>query len=189
MSFNINFGRVGKEFVVNILSMMFIFLSGLAMAITYYIMDTVQTSFLTVNCLIPDNALITTCQEWFNLALYPVLNLKYILIFASYFWIFGLVFGLFYLGFKTKKHPILFAVHIMSSIIIGYLSIEIANIYRTFLTNEFLYDALVPFAIYNKVMLYFPQFMFFIIFLSGIIGFFGLFSGRGQFKEGNEDLQ
>lgn len=186
--FKLNLSQQGKEFMINFTAMLIIFGSGLIMALSYYIMVVIENAFKSVDCLIPQNTLVTTCQEWFNLALFPVLNLKYIFVFGNYFLIFGLVFGLFFLGFRSKKHPILFIVHILSSIIFGYLAIEMANIYRTLIANDIIYNILVPFPVYNKIMLYFPQFVFFVIFLSGIIGFMGVFRSAGQFNEGNEDL-
>ena len=188
MAFNINFSEKGKEFMTNIYVIFLIFISGIIFAITYFIMNNVHTSLLSVDCLIPQNVFFTTCQEWFAIALYPVLELKSILIYANYFAIFAFVFALFFMGFRTKKHPALFIVHILSSIIIGYLSIEIANIYRTILSNEIMYSMLIPFGIYNKIMLYFPQFVFFVVFLSGVIGFIGVFKSAGQYNQGNEDL-
>lgn len=188
MAIKINFTERGKEFMVNISVMFIIAVSGFLMALTYFIMDTIETAFKEVDCLIPQNVLFTTCQEWFEMALYPVLQLKTLFIFANYFFIFGLIFALFYMGFRTKKHPALLIVHIVSSIIIGYLAIEIGNIYRTLISNPIMYDMMIPFVIYNKIMLYLPQFMFFVIFLSGIIGFMGIFKSAGQFKQGNEDL-
>jgi len=174
--------------MVNITVMFVVAVSGLLMALTYFIMQTVETAFMSVNCLIPQNIYFDSCQEWFELVLYPVLNLRYILVFANYFMIFGIVFGLFFMGFRTKKHPSLLVVHIISSIIIGYFAIEIANIYRLLISNDVIYGIMVPFPIYNKIMLYFPQFIFFVIFLSGIIGFIGVFKNTGQYKQGNEDL-
>ena len=188
MAIRIDFTERGKEFMVNIAVMFLIAVSGFLMAISYYIMSTLETAFRSVDCLIPQNIYFTTCQEWFNMALYPVLELKSLFVFASYFFIFGVVFGLFFMGFRTKKHPALLVVHIISSIIIGYLAIEIGNIYRLLISNTFMYDIMVPFVIYNKIMLFLPQFMFFIIFVSGIIGLMGLFKSAGQFKQGNEDL-
>jgi len=188
MGIRIDFTERGKEFMVNIAVMFLITISGLLMALTYFIMETIETSFKSVDCLIPQNIYFTTCQEWFDMALYPVLELRSIFVFANYFFIFGIVFGLFFMGFRTKKHPALLVVHILSSIIIGYLAIEIGNIYRLLISNEIIYNMMIPFAIYNKIMLYLPQFMFFVIFLSGIIGFMGVFKSAGQFKQGNEDL-
>lgn len=186
--FNLNLNESKTEFITNISVMFIIFVSGLIFSITYFIISKIQEAFLSVDCLIPQNVYVSTCQEWFNLALFPILNLKSVLIYANYFAIFGLVFGLFFMGFRTKKHPILLIVHIISSVIIGYLSIEIANIYRTIINNPSMYEILLPFPIYNKIMLYFPQFIFFVIFLSGLIGFMGLFRSVGQFNQGNEDL-
>lgn len=188
MGIKIDFTERGKEFMVNIAVMFLIGVSGIIMAITYFVMKTVQTSFESVDCLIPQNIYFTTCQEWFEMAIYPVLELRHILVFANYFFIFGVVFGLFFMGFRTKKHPALFIVHIISSMIIGYLAIEIGNIYRLLISNPQLYSMMIPFPIYNKIMLYLPQFMFFVIFLSGIIGFMGVFKSAGQYKQGNEDL-
>lgn len=188
MGIKINFTERGKEFMVNIAVMLLVSVSGLLMGITYFLMQTLLTAFQGVDCLIPQNIYFTTCQEWFDMVLYPVLELKSLLIFANYFFIFGIVFGLFFYGFRTKKHPALLIVHIVSSIIIGYFAIEIANIYRLLISNEIIYNMMIPFAIYNKIMLYLPQFMFFVIFVSGIIGFMGVFKGTGQFKQGNEDL-
>ena len=188
MVFNINFDEKGKEFMTNITIMIWIFISGLIFAISFFVLDQIHTAFLAVDCLIPNNLYFSTCQEWFAMTLYPWLNLRHLFVFINYFAIFGIVIGLFYMGFRTKKHPVLLVVHIVTSIILGYISIEIANIYRLILANPAMYDMLTEFAIYNKIMLYFPQFMFFIIFLSGIIGFFGIFKSVNQFNEGVQDL-
>lgn len=188
MALRIDFTKSGREFMANIAVMFLVAVSGLLMALTYFIMQTLETSFKSVDCLIPQNIYFTSCQEWFDMVLYPVLELRYIFIFFNYFYIFAIVFGLFFMGFRAKKHPSLLVVHIVASIIIGYFAIEIGNIYRLLISNQFLYDIMIPFAIYNKIMLYFPQFIFFIIFLSGILGFMGVFKSAGQFKSGNEDL-
>ena len=189
MAFNIDFNESKTELIVNVSVMFIIFISGLIFAFSYFIMNQIQNAFLSVDCLIPSNVYFTTCQEWFDMALFPILNLKSVLIFANYFAIFGLVFGLFFMGFRTKKHPSLLIVHIITSVVVGYLAIEIANIYRTLLNNPQMYEILTPFVIYNKIMLYFPQFIFFVIFLSGLIGFMGVFRSPGQYNEGNEDLK
>ena len=188
MVFNIDFGGKGKEFMTNIIVLIWIFVSGIIFAITYFIVDTIHKAFLTVDCLVPQNVYFDTCQEWFAMTMYPFFELRYLLIFMNYFAIFGLVFALFFMGFRTKKHPVLLVVHIVTSIIFGYFSIEIANIYRLILQNPQMYAMLTQFPIYNKIMLYFPQFMFFVIFVSGLIGFFGIFKSVGQFNQGVGDL-
>lgn len=184
----IDFSDTMKEWMIYLSVMFAIGVSGLIFGLTYFIMDNVYTSFLAIDCNIPSNTLVSTCQELFELALFPILRLKTLLIFLNYFAIFGWVFGLFFMGFRTKKHPVLLIVHIVTSIVIGYISIEVGNIYRTMISNTVIYNMLQPFGVYNRIMLYFPHFMFFVIFLSGIIGFMGVFKGINQFNEGAGDL-
>lgn len=187
LNFNLNINATKNEVVRGVLASFLIFISGFFMSIAFFILATIETAFRTVDCLIPDNVYFTTCQEWFALSIYPALELREIFIWATYFYIFGIVFGLFYLGFKTRKHPSLFVVHVILSIIFAYLAIEIGNIYRTLLENPLMHDILTPFAVYNKIMLYFPQFIFFVIFISGLIGLVGLTKGR--FNEGVEEIK
>ncbi len=179
----------GRGALKNVVAMFFIFLSGILMAIAYYVMNFVKVAFEEVNCLIENNLFFETCQEWFLVSIYPFLDLSRILIWFSYFYIFGVVFGLFYLGYKMRRHPSLLVVHIIFSIVVTYLSIEIANIYRVLLGNEFLYSALQPFTIYNQIMLYFPAFMFFVVFISGIIGLLGIWKDRDLEKGENLSYQ
>ncbi len=186
-NFNFNLFATKKQIIYNAVALFCIFLSGLFMAISYYVLAAIEAAFLAVDCLIPNNLYVSTCQEWFAISIYPALELRSILLFASYFYIFGIVFGLFYLGFKTRKHPSLFVVHMISSIIFGYMAIEIANVYRSLLQNPLMFEILTPFVIYNKIMLYFPQFMFFVIFLSGIIGLMGIV--KGKFNEGVDEIK
>lgn len=174
-----------KQLIYNTVAVFGIFLSGIFMAISYYVLAAIEAALQSVDCLIINNFYFDTCQEWFALSIYPALNLRYILLFASYFYIFGIVIGLFYIGFKTKKHPSLFVVHMILSIIFGYLAIEISNIYRALLANPLMYEILTPFAIYNKIMIYFPQFIFFVVFCSGLIGLMGIM--KGKFNEGVEE--
>lgn len=168
------------------LALFLIFMSGIMMAISFWIMNTVKVAFEKVHCLIPDNLYFETCQEWFMLSIYPFLDLSRILIWFSYFYIFGVVFGLFYLGWRARKHPSLLAVHLIFSVVVTYLSIEIANVYRTLLENEFMYEILAPFVIYNKIMLNFPTFMFIVVFASGLLGFFGFWKDKEL--EGDDNL-
>lgn len=179
------FGETARGTMKNILAMFIIFLSGLLMAIAYWIFGAVEAAFREVNCLIADNLFFETCQEWFLVSIYPFFNLSTILIWFSYFYIFGVVFGLFYMGYRMRRHPSLLIVHIMFSILTTYLAIEIANIYRVLLGNPFLYSVLQPFTIYNQIMLYFPAFMFFIVFISGLIGLLGIWKDK-DLEKGND---
>lgn len=182
----INLEGIAQSSFMSIMVMMLIFISGLLMSISYWVLGKLQTAFEGVNCLIVNNVYFDTCQEWFMLSIYPALQLKTLLIWFSYFYIFGLIFGLFYIGWKVRKHPSLMSVHVVLSIVVAYLSIEIANVYRTLLQNEFLYNVFQPFVIYNKIMLYLPTFMFTAIFLSGLLGFFGFWKDKST--EGNDEM-
>lgn len=177
--------NTAKGTLGHIVIMFTIFLSGLFMAIGFWVMDQMKTSFEGVNCLIVDNLFFESCQEWFQLSIYPFLSLNSILIWFSYFYIFGVVFGLFYLGYKMRRHPSLLAVHVIFSIITTYLSIEIANVYRVLLDNEFIYSIFVNFPVYNKIMLYLPAFMFFVVFISGLIGLMGIWKDK-DLEVGND---
>lgn len=184
MAISFDLKQRGQELIINFFAICVIFISGILMAISYFILSQIQSKLELIECVIPSNNLASNCQELFAFAVYPVLNVKSVLIYASYFYIFGIVFGLMFLGWRTRKHPSLLVVHILSSVILTYLSIEIANIYRTIIENATMYEILLPFTIYNKIMLYFPQFVFAVVFISGIIGFMGIFRGRGEFNEG-----
>lgn len=151
---------------VMLISIMVIFMSGLFFAGTYFLMDTVQTKFLDVDCDIPNNLYVDNCQELFDLSINPFLDLKDILIWFSYFFIFALVIAMLLLGYKSGKNPVMIGVLLLITIVFTYLGIEMSNIYRTLLENPFMYSILQPFTIYNKIMLNFPWF----------IGFLGLLS-------------
>ncbi len=170
----------------HVVIMFTIFLSGLFMAIAFWVMNSMKTAFEGVSCLINDNLFFETCQEWFAISIYPFLSLSTILIWFSYFYIFGVVIGLFYIGYKMRRHPSLLAVHVIFSIVTTYLAIEIANVYRVLLDNQFIYSILVDFPIYNKIMLYFPAFMFFVVFVSGLIGLLGIWKDKDL--EAGDDL-
>ena len=107
----INLEGISRSSLTHIMAMMLIFISGLLMSISYWVLGKIQTAFENVNCLIPNNVYFETCQEWFMLSIYPALQMKEILIWFSFFYIFGIIFGLFYIGWKVRKHPGLISVH------------------------------------------------------------------------------
>lgn len=86
-----------------IVSILAIFVSGLFFGITYYTMDVVQTGLESVECDITENAVVSSCQELFEMSFYPILELREILVWFSYFFIFALVLGLLVLGYQSGK--------------------------------------------------------------------------------------
>ena len=58
--------------------------------------------------------------------------------------------------------------------LITYFSIIISGMYQGLLNNPFINNMMTPFTIYNKVMLYLPQIIFFTSLLFGVIAFVNL---------------
>jgi len=145
-------------------------ISGLFFAGIYFFMDTIQTSLLSNDCTIPGNAFFNDCQGMWDLAVYPFLNLKSVLVYLSFFSIFILTIGMLLLGYRSGSHPAFLGVFVLLEILITYASIPIGNIYRTLLDNEVIRNALIPFDVYNTLMLYFPWFVFIISLFSLILG-------------------
>lgn len=152
--------------VVVLLSIFAIFLSGIFFALTYFLMDTVETQFQAMDCVIPNNVYVSTCQELWDLSVYPFFALKDILIWASYFFIFAMTLGLLVLGYRSGKNPTLLGLIVIFVIVLTYIGIEVSNIYRTLIEVDIMRTMLIEFPVYNKIMLYFPWYTFFIGMLS-----------------------
>jgi hypothetical protein len=156
--------------LVVLLSVISIAISGLWFGFIYFTLDSVQTAFESTDCVINDNSLIGSCQELFALSLYPFLNLKDILIWVSFFFIFALVLGMLALGYRSGQSPVLMGYFFVIVVAMTYLSIHISNIYRTLLENDIFRDMMVEFTVYNRVMLNFPWFVFIITVMATFLG-------------------
>lgn len=148
--------------VAIVISFVFMALSGALFGFTYYTMDVIQTSFESNDCVIEDNLLVGSCQDLWSISLYPFLNLKDMLIWFSFFFIFALVIGMLLYGYQSGKSPILMGLLVLFVAVTTYLGIELSNIYRTMLENDLFRSMMVDFTVYNKIMLNFPWFCFFI---------------------------
>ena len=148
----------------------FIAVSGLIFTGIYFVLDTTQTAFEGVNCDLPGNALASNCQELFTMVLYPFLNAKSILIYLSYFSIFILVLGMLLAGYNSGTKPWMLGILVVVEIALTYGSFYLANIYVMLLENELIRGALVPFSVYNKIMVNFPFFVFIVSLFSISIG-------------------
>ena len=98
----------------------------------------------------------------------PFLALRYILIYASYFLIFGNVFAMLVIGYRSGKSPAMAGFLILVISFFVYASILLSNIYRRMLEVVVFRDIMLPFTVYNTIMLYYPWFIF-IISLSSIM--------------------
>lgn len=135
-----------------------IFLSGIFLAIAYFGINAFHTTLQTVTCDLPGTNY-GDCQTWFQDTIYKLFALKPIIIVFSYLFIFSLVGGMLVLGYKNGQNPVMMGVILVMSIIFTYVGIGVSNIYRELLTNTYFYDMMLPFTIYNKIMLNFPWFI------------------------------
>lgn len=145
-----------------VISFILIAISGALMGFTYYTLETVQTGFESTDCVIQNNTLVESCQDLWTISIYPFLNLKDVLIWFSFFFIFALVIGMLLYGYQSGKSPVMMGVLMVFIIGLTYLSIEISNMYRTMLENEIFRNMMIDFTVYNKIMLNFPWFCFFV---------------------------
>ncbi len=155
--------------IVVLFSIITIAISGLFFGVTYFILDSTQTAFQSTNCVIENNTLVDSCQELFELGLYPFLALKDVLIWLSFFFIFALAIGLLVLGYQSGRSPVLMGFSVVIVIVMTYISIHISNIYRTLLDNEVFRSMMVDFTVYNKIMLNFPLFVFIITLMAALL--------------------
>jgi len=160
------YGNIG----VLLLSIVMIAVSGLFFGFIYFIMDETQTAFEANDCVIEDNGIFSSCQDIWDLALYPFLNMKSILIWFSFFFIFTLTLSLLLLGYMSGFNPMMIGVLAFVELLITYASLYLANIYRTLIANVVIRDAMLPFNVYNKIMLNFPWFVFVVSLFSIALG-------------------
>lgn len=145
-------------------------LSGMIFAGIYFFMDTINTSLLATDCVISGNVFFSDCQGMWELAVYPFLALKTIFVYLSFFSIFILTIGMLLMGYRSGSNPAFFGIFVLVELLITYSAIHMSNIYRTLLENEIIRNAMIPFDVYNTVMLYFPWFVFIISLFALVLG-------------------
>ena len=106
----------------------------------------------------------------FELAAYPFLAMKEILIWSSFVSIFILVGALMVLGYQSGFRPYMLGILALVEIFITYGSLYIANIYRTIIANDVMYSIMQPFTVYNRIMINFPWFVFIVSLFSLMLG-------------------
>lgn len=153
-----------------IISFVLIATSGLFFGVTYFFMDEINTAMESADCTIDNNVIVSTCQELWELALYPFLALREVLIWASFFFIFTLVAGLLIFGYQSGTRPTLLGLLVIVEILITYGSLHIANMYRILIANDIMRSMLSDFTVYNKIMLNFPWFVFIVSLFSIALG-------------------
>lgn len=150
------------------LSMLLIFMSGIFFGIAYFTFEALETGFENNDCVINNNVYVDSCQELWEWIVLPFLALRSVLIYASYFFIFGQVFAMLVIGYRSGKSPAMAGFLIMVISFFTYASILLSNIYRRMLDVAVFNSIMTPFTVYNKIMLYYPWFMF-ILSLSSVM--------------------
>lgn len=163
-----NFKTYGGITLV-IVSLLAIFVSGLFFGGTYYVMDITEDAFRASDCVIQNNVYVDTCQDLWELSVYPFFALKELLVWFSFFFIFALVLGMLIVGYQSGKSPVLLGLLIVFIIVLTYLGIEISNVYRSLIEIELVRDMMIEFTVYNRIMLNFPWFSFFVGTLSVLL--------------------
>jgi len=160
------YGNIG----VLLLSIVMIAISGLFFGFVYFVMDQTQTAFESTDCVIDNNGIFSSCQDMWDLSLYPFLEMREILIWLSMFFIFTLALSLLLLGYMSGFNPIATGLLIFAEMLITYGSIYVGNIYRVLVSNEVIRDMLLDFTVYNKIMMNFPWFVFIVSLFSIALG-------------------
>lgn len=154
--------REYSHLVMIVMGVAMIFFSGIFFGIVYKVMDVTQVSFESVDCVIENNTLVGSCQDLWSMSLYPFLALKELLIWLSFFFIFALVLGMLITGYKSGKSPYLMGFLVIFVGGLTYFGIELANMYAKMLQSEVFRSMMTDFTVYNKIMLNFPWFCFFV---------------------------
>lgn len=161
--------------------------SGIVFGMTFFVMDTVETALENTNCVIDNNAFFDDCQDMWELAAYPFLALKSVLVYLDMFMIFILAIGMLLIGYNSGSRPYMLGVLVLVNMAYTYGAIWVGNIYRDLLANEIIRTAMIEFSVYNKIMLNFPWFVFIISLFSLSIGIVNWQRIRRNTPEGELD--
>ena len=166
----INFSSKKNTITLVVTALILIAISGMFFAFMYFMMDQVYIGLSASDCVIENNAFFGSCQDMWTMIVYPVLALKEAFIWISFVFIFILVIGMLMLGYKSGTNPAMLGLLVVVEGIITYGSLYVANIYRLLLDNEVIRSALIPFSVYNKIMINFPWFVFIVSLFSLALG-------------------
>lgn len=186
-------GAIFSNFILLIIFLAVAILSGLIAGVVYFQLNTLDTTLHSVNFDLPiqnnqsiympeNNKTITDFQGILGIVVYPLLGLRTSLPFLVYFMIFGFIIALGMSAYLTCKNPIFFVLHLLFTFLITYFCIILSNTYSKLLSNPFINSMMLDFTIYNKVMLYLPQIVFFTSLLFGVIAFVNLIKPQNDYS-------
>jgi len=179
-----------SNFTILIIFLVVISVVGLIAGILYYDMNIMQSTLATVNFQIPieDNSSIgvhnvTDFQDILGVVVYPILGLKDSLPFLTYFLVFGFIIAMAVTAYVSSKNPVFFILHILFTFLVTYFCIIISNTYKELLSNPFINQLMIQFTIYNKLMLYLPQVVFFSSLVFGAIAFINIIKPQTNYSQ------
>lgn len=154
---------------------------GLLAGILYYDLELIEGVLKTVNFDLPiENPAsigannVTDFQDILGITVYPILGLRTSLPYLTYFLVFGFIIVLGMSAYLSSKNPLFFILHLLFTFLITYFCIIISNTYISLLSDSFINSLMLNFTIYNKLMYYLPQIVFFTSLLFGAIAFINL---------------
>jgi hypothetical protein len=164
--------------------------AGLLAGIIYFNMSLVESTLLTVDFEIPieNNASaialnMTHFQDILGVVVYPLLGLKSTLPYLTYFMVFAFIIALGLIAYLTSKNPIFFVLHLLFTISMTYFCIIISNMYIGLMSNPFINAMMLQFTIYNKLMFYLPQVVFFTSLVFAVISFINLMKPQNNYSQ------
>lgn len=169
--------------------------AGLIAGIIYFDMNIIETTFKTVNFPLPienpasANANLTDFQDILEITVYPILGLRSSLPYLTYFLVFAFIIAMGLTAYLSSKNPVFFVLHLLFTFLITYFCIIISNTYVYLLSDPFINAMMINFTIYNKLMLYLPQIVFFTSILFGAIAFINLIKPQNASSGGQSSLQ
>lgn len=155
-----------------------VFVCGILAGILYFSMGIFENALKEVNFEIPlsqnnthGGKNITQFQDILDIVVYPILSLKNTLPYISYFMVFGFIIALSISAYLSSKTPIFFVIHFLFLLVLTYFAIVLSNAYLKMLSDPFINYMMSDFVIYNKLMIFLPQILFFTGLLFGVLSF------------------
>lgn len=164
---------------------------GIFAGVIYYDMGLIDDVLHTVDFPIPlENnytgtiSNLTSFQDILSITIYPLLGLKSSLPMLAYFLVFAFIIAMGLSAYLSSKNPIFFILHLLFLFLITYFSLILSNTYIQLMENPFMNQMMVNFTIYNKLMFYLPQIIFFTGLLFGVIAFISLMKPQSSTNPG-----
>jgi hypothetical protein len=170
-----------SNLILMVIFLVVVSVAGLLAGLIYFDLNILQSTLMTIDFPIPteDNSTAVALnmshfQDIMRVVVYPILGLKDSLPYLTYFMVFGFIIALGMTAYLSSKNPIFFVLHLLFMFLMTYFCIIISNMYISLMSNPFINSMMVPFVIYNKLMFYLPQIVFFTSLLFGAISFINI---------------